>query len=117
MKMPGYVANALNRLQLTPKESPKYSPHHQTGFKYFTPVTQQYATAPDEKPTFSKQDTTFVQYIVGLLLYYGRSLEGTIILSLKEISLKQSKPTQQNKMSNINGLSSDISRCIHPITR
>ena len=82
--MPGYVHNALNRLQHTPKVPPQYSPHHHTGFKYFTLVTKQYSTAPDETPTLSKQDITFVQYIVELFLYYGRSLDTTILPALKQ---------------------------------
>ena len=67
MEMTGYFHNALKGLQHTPKVSPQYSPHHHTGFKYCTPGTRQYATAPDEKPTLSKQDTTFVQSIVGYI--------------------------------------------------
>ena len=63
--MPGYVHNALNRLQHTPKVPPQYSPHHHTGFKYYTPETQQYTTSPDETPTLPKQFTPFVQPIVG----------------------------------------------------
>ena len=88
MEMPGYVPNALNRLQHTPKLSPQYSPHHQTGFKYFTPGTLQYSTSPDETPTLYKQDTNFVKYIVGSFLYYGRSLDRTILPDLNEISLQ-----------------------------
>ena len=72
MEIPGYVPNTLNRLQHTPKLSPQYSPHHHTGFKSCTPGTRKYATAPDETPTLSKQDTTFLQYIVESLLHYGR---------------------------------------------
>ena len=83
MEMPGYVSNELEKLQHTPKVSTKYYPNHHTGFKYFTPGTQQYATATDETPTLSKQYTTFVQYIVVSLLYYGRSLDGTIIPAQK----------------------------------
>ena len=95
--MSGYILNDLNRLQNTPKVSPQQSPHHHTGFKYFTPGTRKYATAWYETPTFSKQDTNFMQYIVGSFLYYVRSLDGTIITALNKISLQQSKPTQQTK--------------------
>ena len=84
MAIPGYVPNALNRLQHTPQVSPQYSPHHHTGFKYCTPGTRKYATAPDETPNISKQDTNFVKYIVVSLLYYDRPLDGTILLALKK---------------------------------
>ena len=53
--------------------------------------------AQDETPTLSKQDTTFVKYIAGSFLYYERSIDGTIIPALNEISLQQYKPTQQKK--------------------
>ena len=55
MTMSCYVPNALNRLQHTPKVSPQYSPQLHIGFKYCTPGTQQYETAPDETPTLYKQ--------------------------------------------------------------
>ena len=97
MEMPGYVPNTLNRLQHTPKLSPQYSPHHHTGFKYCTPGKRQYAMAQDETPTLSKQDTTFVKYIAGSFFYYERSIDGTIIPALNEISMQQYKPTQQKK--------------------
>ena len=64
MEMTGYVPNALNRIQHTPKVSTQYYPHHHTGFKYFTLVIRQYVTSPDETSIISKQDTTFLQSIV-----------------------------------------------------
>ena len=95
MEIPGYVPNKLNRLQHTPKVSPQYSPHYHTSFKYCTPGTRQHGTAPDETPTLYKQDATFVQYIVGSLLFYEKSLDGTILPAKKKISLQQCKLTQQ----------------------
>ena len=97
ISMPGYVTNALNRLQHTPKLSPQYSSHQHTGFKYCTLETRQYEMAPDETPTLSKQDTTFVKYRVGPFYYYCISLDCTILPVLNETSLQQSKPTQQTK--------------------
>ena len=97
MEMPGYVPNALNGLQHTPKLSPQYSPHYQTGFKYFTPGTWKYETAPDETPTLYKQDTTLVQYILGSFFYYSRSLHSTILPDPNKTSMqqyKQKKPTK-----------------------
>ena len=82
MEMSGYTLNELNRLQHTSKVSPQYSPHHPTGFKYFTPVKWQYSKELDEKSNLSKQDTTFMKYIAGSFYYYGRSLDGTIITAL-----------------------------------
>ena len=55
--------------------------------------------APDKVPTLSKQDTNFVQYIVGKLLYYGRSFDVNIIQSQHKISLQQYKPTKQTKVN------------------
>ena len=69
MEIPGYVTHALNRIQHTPKVSPKHFPHHHTGFKFFTPGTGQYAMEPDETSTISKQDKTFVLYIMGSLFH------------------------------------------------
>ena len=97
MAISGYVTNALNRPQHTPKVSPQYPPIHHTGFKYFTRVTEQYEMAPDETPTLSKQVTTFVQYIVGSFLYYGISIDCTIIVYLNKTSLQQSKRTQKKE--------------------
>ena len=53
--------------------------------------------SPDETQIFSKKNATFVQYIVGSFLYYGRSIDVTILPKLNEISLQQYKPTKNIK--------------------
>ena len=51
----------------------------------------------DETPTLYKHGTTFVQYLVGLFLYYSRSLDVTILLAPKNTSLQQSKQKKLTK--------------------
>ena len=70
MAMPGYVEKALSRLQHKPQQVPQHSPHE------FTPIlrqeqgSQQFAKE-DTSPFVNKEQTKWVQLVVGSFLYYG----------------------------------------------
>ena len=88
--MPGYIDKILHRLRHPPPTSPQYSPHKQLPMKYGSKGTQQYVTAPDSSPPLPSP--TYIQQIVGSLLYYTRALDDTILTALNDISSQQSNP-------------------------
>ena len=49
---------------------------------------------PDHSPPLNKQDTTFVQEIIGVFLYYARAVDCTMLTALSSLATQQAKPTQ-----------------------
>jgi hypothetical protein len=82
--MPEYITRALNRflhpapkhLELSPFpwEQPNYSNKTQ-----LTPV-------PDTLPPISSTDKLHLQEVLGILLYYARALDVTILTAISEVS-------------------------------
>ena len=75
-------------------DKPQFSPHDHAPFTYLKKGQRQLATEPDLTPLLTdKKDIQRVQSIIGSLLYYGRTLDNTILPALNELSITQSKPT------------------------
>ena len=92
ISMPGYIDKILHRLRHLPPITPQYSPHENFPIKCGSKGTRQYATAPDTSPPLPSP--TYIQQIVGSLLYYARALDNTILTALNDISSQQSNPTE-----------------------
>ena len=59
--------------------------------------TRQYATSPDTSPSNSPKDTQYIESVTGSFLYYGQSLDNTILLVLNKIVSEQSRPTESTR--------------------
>ena len=92
MSMPGYVERALARLQHKPMRIPQYSPHEFTPILRHDQGARQF-TKEDTSPFVSKEETKWVQSVVGSFLYYGRAIDSTILPALNEIGTQQAHPT------------------------
>ena len=92
ISMPTYIIKMLKRLCHQPPLHPQHSPHEHFPIAYGEKGTRQYATAPDISPPL--ESPTYIQQVVGSLLYYARALDNTILPALNDISTQQSKPTQ-----------------------
>ena len=90
--MPGY--QKIIRMIKTSFTKPEYSPHDHYTIKFAKKGERQLTTVPDETPFLDKQKTGEIQSIVRALLYYGRSMDNTISPTLNEISMFQSRPTE-----------------------
>ena len=93
ISMSGYITKALERLNHKPKVYPQTSPHEHTPIKYMRKGEQQFAKPPDPTAYLPPPERRHLQSIVGTLLYYGRSLDYSILPALNDISRDQSKPT------------------------
>jgi hypothetical protein len=58
-------------------------------------VTIQYAKAIDTSPTATKAEKKVIWQVIGVLLYYGRAADSTIITGLSSLAAAQAKPTAQ----------------------
>jgi hypothetical protein len=93
LSMPGYIENALIRFGHKKPDKPQMQP-----YPYTTPTygaTIQYAKAVDTSPAVTKAEEKVIRQVIGVLLYYGRAVDSTIITGLSSLAAAQAKPTVQ----------------------
>jgi hypothetical protein len=91
ISMPGYVSNVLSKFQ---HDSPSHPQH--TPSRYVTPVhgaKTQYATR-DETPPLTAQQCITIQKFTGSALYYARAVDPTVLMSLNDIAMEQTRATE-----------------------
>jgi hypothetical protein len=92
--MPCYIFNILNKFQQDTTKTPQHTPS-----RYVTPVhgaNVQYATQ-DETPPLSDKQCITIQKITGLVLYYSRAVDPTVIMPLNDIETEQTTATEKTK--------------------
>ncbi len=93
LSMPGYIENALIRFGHNRPDKPQMQPYPHTTPTYG--ATIQYAKAVDTAPAATKAKEKFTRQVIGVLLYYGRAVDFTIITDLSSLAATQAKPTAQ----------------------
>ena len=83
ISMPEYVKKVLDRLKHPKPKRPQYAPHCWTVPAYGKRL--QMAPDPDDSDLLDKKATKIIQYIVGTMLYYARSVDPTILRAINEI--------------------------------
>ena len=91
LSMPGYIAKALARFAHPPPKKPQHQPHPHTERTYG--ATIQYAKAQDSSPLLPATDKTYIQQVLGVLLYYGRAVDSTVLVAIGSIASAQATPT------------------------
>ncbi len=89
--MPEYVHKALKKFQHPVPLRPQHAPHKWTRPTYGAKT--QFAPNPDTTDRLDKPGTTRIQQINGTFLYYGWSIDPTILVALYEIATQQSSPS------------------------
>ena len=92
ISMPGYIAKALLRFNHAPPKRAQHSPHAWTAPTYGAKV--QLADAPDTSAPLSNQGITFLQQIIGTLLYYARAVDNTMLVAISALSSEQTRGTE-----------------------
>ncbi len=57
-------------------------------------ATVQYAKAIDSSPAATKEEEKYICQVIGVLLYYGRAVDSTILVGLSSLAAAQAKPTK-----------------------
>ena len=57
-------------------------------------ATVQYAKALDNSPILPPDSKTYIQQVLGVLLYYGRAVDSTVLVALSSIASAQASPTE-----------------------
>jgi len=92
VSMPGYIERALKRFQHAPPTRPQHSPHAYTA-PHYGPGIQQ-TTATDETLPLEANDIQRLQQIIGVLLYYARMIDMTMLVAIGTIASAQAKGTE-----------------------
>ncbi len=91
LSMPGYIENALIRFGHELPNKPQLQPHPRTLPTYGTTV--QYSKADNASPAATNAEGKCICQVIGILLYYGRAVDSTILVGLSLLAAAQSKPT------------------------
>jgi hypothetical protein len=91
LSMPGYIENALVRFGHEPPDKPQLQPYPHTIPTYG--ATVQYAKAADTSPAATKAEEKYIRQVIGVLLYYDRAVNSTIITGLSSLAAAQANPT------------------------
>ena len=92
--MPGFLTGLLKRLlhvhPNTKHDSPFPTTYVACGQK------TQFALEVENLPILEKDGITLIQSIVGASLYFGHIIDNTVIISVNDIGLQQSAPTEKH---------------------
>ena len=87
-----YVKYALTRFRHGNSRNPQHQPYQHIKQNYVAKA--QYVKAADVFPPLSIADN-FSQEFTGTYLYYARTVDPTVLISLGSIASQQAKPTEQ----------------------
>ena len=109
--MPNYLRKFLDRLQHPKPKRPKYAPHCWSVPAFVKRL--QMAPDPDKSNLINKNATKRIHSIVGIMLYYARSVDPTMLSPINEILRVQSRPTQDTaeKLKNATRLCHNVPKC------
>jgi hypothetical protein len=93
LSMPGYLENALAQFGHEPPTKPQMQSHPHTIPTYG--ATVQYAKATNTSPAATKVEQKYIRQMIGVLLYYGRAVDSTILVGVSSLAAAQAKPTAQ----------------------
>jgi len=92
LSMPGYIEKALLRFGHPNPTKPQLQPHPHTIPTYG--ATIQYAKPLDDTLPATKDDQQFIRQVIGVLLYYARAVDSTLLVALSALASAQAAPTQ-----------------------
>lgn len=92
MSMPGYIAWTLARFNHPLPTTPQHSPHECISPVYGAQV--QMTDDPPESPAASPDQVHRLQQIIGVLLYYARMVDMTLLVALSTLASQQATATE-----------------------
>jgi hypothetical protein len=86
-----YVPKALMQFQHKAPSMPQHQPYPHVKPTYG--ATCQYAETSDTWELLSKENKTVVQEVIGMLLYYARCVDSSMLPALRTLATQQAMPT------------------------
>ncbi len=90
--MPGYIDKTFAHFGHPHPATPQNQPHPHTIPTYS--ATVQYAKPLDDTLPASKEDQKLIRQVIGILLYYARAVDSTLLVALSSLASAQAAPTQ-----------------------
>jgi hypothetical protein len=109
ISMPNYIHKALQRFEHPTPKKPQHSPHSWIKPNYG--AKKQMTTEPDTGTLLDPKQVKRLQQIIGVLLYYARAVDSTMLVALGSLAAAQTKATT-NTMRDANQLLDYV--CTHP---
>ena len=95
ISMPGYIKKLKSHLGQQTPARPQYAPHLWTQPAYGQ--CTQFTPQPNLTSLLDKTGIKYVQSTTGSLLYYGRVVDPTLLITLNEIATSQATLTEKTK--------------------
>ena len=92
LSMPGYIQRALERFQHPFPSKPQHSPHAAPPSFFGKEIPP--SADPPISPPATPEQVKRLQEIIGVLLYYARMVDMTLLVSLSTIASQQSTATE-----------------------
>jgi hypothetical protein len=96
LSMPGYISNALYKFQHKEPLRPQHAPYPTQTPHYDSKV--QLAPELDTPAYLSPAGKKRIQQVIGFLLYYGRTIDPTILTSISALTSQQSTTVEDTNM-------------------
>jgi hypothetical protein len=90
--MPGYIRRALLRFAHAKPSRPQHAPHLYTAQKYGPGA--QYAPDEEETSPLDAANVKKLQQVLGVLLFYARMVDNTLLVDVNLLSAQQSTATE-----------------------
>jgi hypothetical protein len=98
LSMPGYMKAACDRFNIHPTTN-THNPEIYVPVVYGSKAPQM--AKQDVSPALSPADKTLVQQIVGVVLWYARGVDGTMLKAVNSVGSAQANPTEAVKAAAI----------------
>jgi hypothetical protein len=92
LSMLGYIEKALVRFNHAPPDKSQNQPHPHTVPIYG--ATIQYAKHIGQSSAATKANQKYIRQVVGVLLYYARAVDPTLLVTLSTLASAQAAPTE-----------------------
>jgi hypothetical protein len=92
ISMPSYVPNALRRFGVT-LQRPVMSPEKYSALPHYDPASRY--TVDDMSPLLTDDKKKLCQQIIGVMAYYARIIDGTMLGAVNRLASKQATATQE----------------------
>jgi hypothetical protein len=92
--MPGYIDKALIRLNHTPPDKGQHQPHPHTVPTHGATIQYAKHNYQSQSLAATKADQKYIMQVVGVLLYYARAVESTLLIALSSLASMQAAPTE-----------------------
>jgi hypothetical protein len=95
LSMPGYIVNALHKIQHKTPDRPQHAPYPARTPHYGSKV--QLTPEILDSPVITPQGKKRIQQVVGALLYYDRAIDSTITRAISSLASQQATATEDTE--------------------